>query len=134
MPFRSTSGERTRRQSDLAGTEAPRHLGGPGGTWEDPGAPGRVLSTPEMATATFGLRAPVAIEVVTAFAVSWKPLVKSNPSAVMTTTTTRRDDYNNDKKGVVHMVLMAGADGLVVPKDLVPVPGGEIRPIAMNSW
>ena len=43
------------------------------------------FSTPEIVTATFGFRAPMAIEVAIALAVSWKPLVKSNASAVMTT-------------------------------------------------
>jgi hypothetical protein len=49
------------------------------------------LSTPAIATATFGGSAPVATEVAIAFAVSWKPLVKSNANAVITTTTTRND-------------------------------------------
>lgn len=47
--------------------------------------------TADSPTATFGLSAPVAIEVAIAFAVSWKPLVKSNTRAVMITTTTRND-------------------------------------------
>jgi hypothetical protein len=38
-----------------------------------------------------GRRAPVAIEVAIAFAVSWKPFVKSKISAVTTTTTTMTD-------------------------------------------
>ena len=46
------------------------------------------LRTAEMATATLGRRAPVAIEVAIALAVSWKPLVKSNANAVMITTIT----------------------------------------------
>ena len=37
------------------------------------------------ATATFGLRAPLAIEVAIAFPVSWKPFVKSKARAVITT-------------------------------------------------
>lgn len=40
-----------------------------------------------MATATFGRRALVAIEVAIALPVSWKRLVTSKPSAVMTTRT-----------------------------------------------
>ena len=36
-------------------------------------------------TATFGFSAPVAIDVAMALPVSWKPLVKSNTSAVTTT-------------------------------------------------
>ncbi len=47
------------------------------------------FSTAAMATATLGLRAPVAMEVAIALAVSWKPFVKSKASAVMITTATR---------------------------------------------
>src|SRR5207244_1759918 len=43
-----------------------------------------------IATARRGESARVETEVATAFAVSWKPLVKSNPSATTTTTTRRR--------------------------------------------
>ena len=49
------------------------------------------LSTPATATATLGRRAPVAMEVAIAFAVSWKPLVKSKINAVTMTTTTITD-------------------------------------------
>jgi hypothetical protein len=45
------------------------------------------LSRPDKATATRGSSALVAIEVAIALPVSWKPLVKSNPRAVMTTNT-----------------------------------------------
>src|ERR1700760_496875 len=45
------------------------------------------LSTPEMATAVRGPRAPVAIDVAIAFPVSWNPLVKSKARATMTTRT-----------------------------------------------
>ena len=55
-------------------------------TWTDRNAPTR-LRTPAMSTAVRGFSAPVAIEVATALAVSWKPLVKSNASAVTMTTT-----------------------------------------------
>jgi hypothetical protein len=48
------------------------------------------LSTPAIATANLGFSAPVAIEVAIAFAVSWKPLVKSKANAVRTTMTTIR--------------------------------------------
>jgi hypothetical protein len=41
------------------------------------------LSRPERATATFGRSALVAMDVAIAFAVSWNPLVKSNPRAVV---------------------------------------------------
>ena len=53
-------------------------------TLTDRNAPTR-LRAAEMATAVNGLRAPVAIEVAIALAVSWKPLVKSKANAVMTT-------------------------------------------------
>jgi hypothetical protein len=46
-----------------------------------------------MATATFGRSAPVAMDVAMAFAVSWKPFVKSKTSAVATTTTTMTDAF-----------------------------------------
>ena len=46
------------------------------------------LSTAAMLTATLGFRAPVAIVVAIAFAVSWKPLVKSKPRAATTTRAT----------------------------------------------
>ena len=54
-------------------------------TLSDRNAPTR-LSTPDSATAMRGGSAPVAIDVAIALPVSWKPLVKSNASAVMTTT------------------------------------------------
>src|SRR4029077_9225203 len=47
------------------------------------------LATDATATASLGGSARVEIDVATAFAVSWKPLVKSNPRAT-TTTMTRR--------------------------------------------
>src|ERR1700728_529136 len=53
-------------------------------TLKERNAPTR-LSTPEIATATRGDRAPVAIDVAMALPVSWNPLVKSNANAVMTT-------------------------------------------------
>src|SRR5579862_9681699 len=45
------------------------------------------FSTPDRATATLGSSALVAIDVAIALPVSWKPLVKSKPRAVMTTRT-----------------------------------------------
>jgi hypothetical protein len=45
------------------------------------------LSTAARPTATLGGSARVAIDVAIAFAVSWKPFVKSNASAVTTTIT-----------------------------------------------
>lgn len=53
-------------------------------TSTDRNAPTR-LSTADMATAVFGLRAPVEMVVAIALAVSWKPFVKSNTRAVMIT-------------------------------------------------
>ena len=47
------------------------------------------LRTPHRVTAARGFSALVAIEVATALAVSWKPLVKSNATAVTTTMTSR---------------------------------------------
>ncbi len=44
------------------------------------------------ATASFGAIARVEIDVATTFAVSWKPLVKSNASAVATTMMTVRSE------------------------------------------
>ncbi len=44
--------------------------------------------TAEMSTAVRGFRAPVATEVAMAFAVSWKPFVKSNTRATTITSTT----------------------------------------------
>src|SRR6185437_9459194 len=61
-------------------------------TWTERNTPTR-LRQPAIATATLGLSAPVAIEVAMAFAVSWKPFVKSKINAVRTTTTTIRDSY-----------------------------------------
>ena len=43
------------------------------------------FSAADIPTATLGLSARVEIEVATALAVSWKPLVKSNASAATTT-------------------------------------------------
>src|ERR1700722_9065499 len=60
------------------------------------------LSRPDRATATLGSSALVAIDVAIALPVSWKPLVKSKPRAVMTTRTriavlpTRSGSSNRD--------------------------------------
>ena len=51
-------------------------------------APAR-FATDAISTATRGVTARVLTDVAIAFAVSWKPLVKSNPSAITTTTTSR---------------------------------------------
>src|ERR1044072_7969373 len=53
----------------------------------DRNAPTRLRPADSM-TATFGRNAPVAMDVAIAFAVSWKPLVKSNANAVTITTIT----------------------------------------------
>ncbi len=58
-------------------------------TASDRNAPTRFI-TPDKATATRGLSAWVAMEVAIALPVSWKPLVKSKHSAVMTTRTSRK--------------------------------------------
>src|SRR6478735_8731072 len=58
-------------------------------TSTDRKAPTR-LSTAERATAIFGRRAPVAMEVAIALPVSWKPLVKSKARAVTITSTRMR--------------------------------------------
>ena len=55
-------------------------------TCTDKNAPTR-LSTADSATAVLGRRAPVAMDVAIALAVSWNPFVKSNASAVATTST-----------------------------------------------
>jgi hypothetical protein len=56
------------------------------------------LRMPESATAVLGRRARVAMEVAIAFAVSWNPLVKSNPRAV-TTTSARITDVSVTPSG-----------------------------------
>ena len=53
-------------------------------TSTDRNAPTR-LSVAESATAVFGFRAPVAMDVAIAFPVSWNPLVKSKARAVTIT-------------------------------------------------
>ena len=58
-------------------------------TSTDRKAPTR-FNTADSVTAVFGFSAPVAMDVAMAFPVSWKPLVKSNPSAVMTTSVNTR--------------------------------------------
>ena len=55
----------------------------------DKNAPSR-LRMAQSVTAAFGLNAAVAIEVAIAFAVSWKPFVKSNDNAVTMTSTKMR--------------------------------------------
>src|SRR5215218_5635362 len=60
-------------------------------TWTDRKAPVR-LRTAAIATAVLGRKAPVAIDVAMALAVSWNPLVKSKASAVTTTTTMMMSD------------------------------------------
>jgi len=51
-------------------------------------APAR-FATEAINTAMRGVTARVPTEVAIAFAVSWKPFVKSKPSAIATTTTSR---------------------------------------------
>ncbi|GHG37456.1 hypothetical protein GCM10017567_67730 [Amycolatopsis bullii] len=59
-------------------------------TSTDRNAPTR-FNTAEIATATRGRSAPVAIDVAIEFAVSWNPFVKSKMRAVTTTTTTSNE-------------------------------------------
>ena len=80
-------------------------------TWTDRNAPTR-FSTPASTTATRGRRAPVAIEVAIALAVSWKPLVKSNTSAVRTTAITI----------IVMSILRCLAGGFVPMFTITPCP------------
>jgi hypothetical protein len=61
-------------------------------TWTDRNAPARFRHA-AIATATLGRSAPVAMEVAMAFAVSWKPFVKSKINAVSTTVTTMTETY-----------------------------------------
>src|SRR5919202_1732107 len=79
-------------------------------------APAR-FATAATTTAVRGVTARVPTEVAIAFAVSWKPFVKSNPSAT-TTTTTRRKSFNGST--VLHddcfehvRGVLAGVDGLL---------------------
>ena len=67
-------------------------------TCTDRNAPIR-FSTPASSTATRGRSAPVAIEVAIALAVSWKPFVKSNTSAVRTTAITTVDMGSSGSRG-----------------------------------
>src|ERR687888_86657 len=79
-------------------------------------APAR-LATAAISTAARGVTARVPTEVAIAFAVSWKPFVKSKPSAT-TMTTTRRTSFNSsavlydDRFEDVGRVL-AGVDSLL---------------------
>ena len=65
--------------------------------------------TPERPTATLGGRAPVAMDVAIAFAVSWKPLVKSKVSATTTTST--------------RMSVAVSTGGKAAPRRTGPEPG-----------
>jgi hypothetical protein len=66
------------------------------------------FSTAESSTAARGRRAPVATAVATAFAESWKPLVKSNASAVATTQT-------QPPEGVVRRASASRVSGGLAP-------------------
>src|SRR3954452_14588420 len=68
-------------------------------TARDRNAPTK-FSEAEIPTATRGDMARVEIDVATAFAVSWKPLVKSNASAVATTIQ-RTASFPMDASGVL---------------------------------
>jgi hypothetical protein len=60
-------------------------------TWMDRNPPAK-FSAAQSATATLGRKARVAMDVAIAFAVSWKPLVKSKTRAVPTTITRRSSE------------------------------------------
>ena len=72
------------------------------------------FSTAAISTAVLGLKAPVATEVAIAFALSWKPLVKSKNSAVTITTATR----NN-------VLVMAEVTYLRIARRVCPVEFGH---------
>src|SRR3954454_24144601 len=98
------------------------------------------LSSAAKPIATCGRAAPVEIEVATTFAVSWKPLVKSNASAVPTTMTMMMseltasavlDDYSLDdlggRLGRVHRLLEPREHVLPADHDHRVDPVGEER-------
>ena len=64
----------------------------------------------EMITATFGFRAPVAIEVAIALAVSWNPFVKSNENPMMTTRT--RTKVELIRRAACHADVRPGVNGM----------------------
>src|SRR4051812_37879234 len=102
----------------------------------DRNAPTR-FSTAATATATRGRMAPVAIGVAMAFAVSWKPLVKSNTRARAMTRTTRvigsmvtalvSGGGNAPVNGIAPAARGPNAPGRD-PARRVPPPTGELRP------
>ena len=80
-------------------------------------APAR-FATAAIRTATRGESARVETEVATAFAVSWKPFVKSKPSATTTTTTSRTSPRRRlavlDEDRLEHVRgVLAGVDRLL---------------------
>src|SRR5215208_484248 len=85
------------------------------------------LRTAAMPTASRGDMARVEIDVATTFAVSWKPLVKSNASAVPTTMTSTTSlptglsrVFDDDALEDVGHVL-GGVDGVLEPlEDVLP--------------
>src|SRR5919201_1285395 len=84
-------------------------------------APAR-LSTAATRTAWRGLRARVEIDVAIAFAVSWKPLVKSKPTAASRTTTSSRSGIlDRDRFEQVGDVLALVESRLEQVVDVLPL-------------
>ena len=77
-------------------------------------APAR-LATEAIRTARRGVKALVETDVATAFAVSWKPFVKSKPRAT-TTTTTSRASFN--------VAVLVGARSAVLDENRLEHVGG----------
>ena len=73
------------------------------------------FSTAASSTATFGLSAPVAMGVAIAFAVSWKPFVKSKKSASTMTSTMIRAAASTVRFPLVQE--WRGADGIGVTNE-----------------
>ncbi len=86
------------------------------------------LSTAESVTATLGFNAPVAMDVAIAFAVSWKPLVKSKASAVMTTSTRR---MNGSTAMILRPARVSPLRGTVGLTGCSPAPVEKPAPAAV---
>jgi hypothetical protein len=94
-------------------------------TSTDRKAPTR-FSTPAIATAAFGLSAPVAMDVAMALAVSWNPLVKSKISAVATTTTTMR--VRSTRAPLLDAAPVGAVRGESIPQDSRPMSARATGP------
>ena len=77
------------------------------------------FSTAAISTATFGCSAPVATEVAIAFALSWKPLVKSKKSAVTMTSVTTNNVV------VMHVFLVRRAEERCAKREKVSGRTGD---------